>query len=205
MLAFLGWNPGTAKEIYTLEELINDFSLERVGKSGSKFDSTKTIWFNQQYLRNKSNSELAKIMITLVDHNVSIEFLEGVAKLMKERASFVSELIEDDYYFLQPKNFDAKTIRKKWKEDTPNVMINLLQVLSNINEFTSSNIEFVFKEFLELNELKMGQVLPNFRLIVTGEAMGPSMFEIAELLGKKEVISRFNIGIDKVSLEKQAS
>jgi glutamyl-tRNA synthetase len=205
MLAFLGWNPGTAKEIYTLDELINDFSLERVGKSGSKFDSTKTIWFNQQYLRNKSNSELAKMMITLVDHNVSIGFLEGVAKLMKERASFVSELIEDDYYFLQPKNFDAKTIRKKWKEDTPNVMINLLKVLSNINEFTSSNIEFVFKEFLELNELKMGQVLPNFRLIVTGEAMGPSMFEIAELLGKKEVISRFNIGIDKVSLEKQAS
>ena len=205
MLAFLGWNPGSAKEIYSLKELINDFSLERVGKSGSKFDPVKTIWFNQQYLRNKSNDELAKMMLPLIDNNISIEYLEGVAKLMKERASFVGELIEDDYFFLQPKQYDTKTIRKKWKEDTPKIMINLLEVLSNINEFTSSSIEIAFKDYLEINELKMGQVLPNFRLIVTGKAMGPSMFEISELLGKDEVISRFNIGIDKVSLEKQTS
>ncbi len=205
MLAFLGWNPGSAKEIYSLKELINDFSLERVGKSGSKFDPVKTIWFNQQYLRNKSNDELAKMMLPLIDNNISIEYLEGVAKLMKERASFVGELIEDDYFFLQPKQYDTKTIRKKWKEDTPKIMINLLEVLSNINEFTSSSIEIAFKDYLEINELKMGQVLPNFRLIVTGKAMGPSMFEIAELLGKDEVISRFNIGIDKVSLEKQTT
>ena len=191
MLAFLGWNPGNAKELYSIEELINDFSLERVGKSGAKFDPEKTKWFNQQHLRNKSNNELAILMQKGISHETDIAYLEGVAELMKERAVFVNELLEDDYFFSIPENFDEKTFRKKWKENSFEIMNNLKSVFEGDDEFSVSTIESNFKNFLEANSLGMGAVLPCFRLILTGKGMGPSAFAIAALLGKKEVLKRF--------------
>ena len=195
MLAFLGWNPGNAKELYSIEELIHDFTLERVGKSGAKFDPEKTKWFNQQHLRNKSNNELALLMKKNTNHKVDLSYMEGVAELMKERAVFVHELLEDDYFFCAPENFDEKTFRKKWKENTSTIMTDLKTVLENDNEFSVSSIEANFKSFLEINALGMGAVLPCLRLILTGKGMGPSAFAIASLLGKKEVLNRFNTQI----------
>ncbi len=103
MLAFLGWNPGNSKELYSIKELIHDFSLDRVGKSGAKFDPEKSKWFNQQHLRQRSNKELAIMMLENSSHNVSLEYMGKVAQLMKERATFTSELLADDYFFTSPK------------------------------------------------------------------------------------------------------
>ena len=199
MLAFLGWNPGTSQELFSLDELIEEFTLERVGKSGAKFDPDKTKWFNQQYLRNKSNSDLGKLLKRKIEKDYPAEFLAEVAGLMKERASFVEDMLEGDYLFNPPSEYDAKTLRKKWKETTPANMENLKKVLNEIADFNATEIELRFKAFLEDNDLGMGAVLPNFRLLVTGKGMGPSMFQIAALLGKKETIDRFNHGIEKIT------
>ncbi len=198
MLAFLGWNPGTPQEIFSLEELCEAFTLERVGKSGSKFDPDKTKWFNQQYLREKSGAELAELIKPQIGADVSDEFLAGVCELMKERASFTHELLADNYFFETPSEFDEKTIRKKWKEHTPQIIEELTAKYESLNNWTSAEIEKTFKDFLTEKELGMGAVLPNFRVLVTGKGMGPSMFQISELLGKEEVIKRLKSGIEKL-------
>ncbi len=192
MLAFLGWNPGTEKELYSVEELISEFSLERVGKSGAKFDPEKTKWFNQQHLRLKSNNELANMMMESSDWNVAIDYMEKVAELMKERASFTSELLTDEYFFESPKSYDEKTFRKKWKESSGIIMTDLFKELEKDVEFSSDSIENIFKNFITKREIGMGAVLPCMRLILTGKGMGPSVFAIASLLGKEEVMKRFN-------------
>lgn len=198
MLAFLGWNPGTPQEIFSLEELVEAFTLERVSKSGAKFDPEKTKWFNQQYLRAKSNEELGALLRNKIEGDYSDAYLAGVASMMKERASFIDDMLEGDYFFGRPTEFDEKTANKKWKEQTPEILTSLAGQFDSINDWISENIEVSFKAFLESNELGMGAVLPNFRLAVTGKGMGPSMFEIAELLGKQETLERITEGISKL-------
>lgn len=198
MLAFLGWNPGTPQEIFSLDELVEAFTLERVSKSGAKFDPDKTKWFNQHYLRAKSNEELAQLLSEKIDGDYSIEFLAGVAGMMKERASFIDEMLEGTYFFERPTEFDSTTVRKKWKENTADTMKELISVFEGTTEWTAENLEVVFKQFLTDRELGMGAVLPNFRLLVTGLGMGPSMFSICELLGKQETLERMKDGIQKV-------
>ncbi|MGB1039302.1 MAG: glutamate--tRNA ligase [Flavobacteriales bacterium] len=198
MLAFLGWNPGTEQEIFSLDELIEAFSLERVGKSGAKFDPVKTKWFNEQFLRMKSNEELASLLKPLIDFEVEDQYLAQVSELLKERAVFVSDMTEDDFYFKAPESYDEKTIRKKWKENTPQIIEAMIQKFEEIEDFSSENVELVFKQYLTDNELGMGAVLPNFRVLVTGKGMGPSMFQIASILGKEETLSRLKSGLQKV-------
>jgi glutamyl-tRNA synthetase len=208
MLAFLGWNPGTTEEIFSLEELVEAFTLERVGKSGAKFDPDKTKWFNEQYLRAKSNEELAQLVKPFVEEKgytyANDEMLAGVCGLMKERASFIADLLADDYLFIAPSEYDEKTLRKKWKERTPNFINQLKGILEGIADFNSENIETEFKAFLEKEELGFGAVLPGFRLLVTGAGMGPSMFDVCALLGKEETLDRINIGLAKVIELKQS-
>ncbi len=199
MLAFLGWNPGTPEEIFSLEELVKAFTLDRVSKSGAKFDPEKAKWYNQQYLRSKSDQELAKLLMPLVDTEIPEEKLARIASLMKERASFINDLLEVDYLFDAPKTFDEKTIRKKWKDSSAEIMQNLATHFDSITNFEAEKIEASFKEFLQQTELGMGTVLPLFRLLVTGKAMGPSMFEISELVGKQETLNRLRSGIAIVS------
>jgi glutamyl-tRNA synthetase len=198
MLALLGWNPGTPQEIFSLEELVAAFSLERVSKSGAKFDPEKTKWFNQQYLRAKSNEELGALLSKKIEGDYSPAYMAGVANMMKERASFIDDMLEGDYFFGRPTEFDEKTAKKKWKDQTPEILTALADKFNTVSDWTSENIEISFKSFLEEKELGMGAVLPNFRLAVTGKGMGPSMFEIAELLGKKETIERIAEGISKL-------
>ena len=203
MLSFLGWNPGTTQEIFSMEGLIEAFSLERVGKAGAKFDFDKTRWFNQQYLRSKSKEELAQdLQIILKENGVEAEdnFVETVCEQLKERATFVKDMWEEGkYYFSAPTIYDEKTIRKKWKEDTPKYVLELKNKLSVLSDFSSENIEVEFKKYLEENELGMGRLLPAFRVCLTGLGMGPSLFDIASLLGKEETITRMETALEKIN------
>ena len=203
MLSFLGWNPGTTQEIFTMKGLIEAFSLERVGKAGAKFDFDKTRWFNQQYLRLKSKEALAQdLQIILKENGVEAEdnFVETVCEQLKERATFVKDMWEEGkYYFSAPNRYDEKTIRKKWKEDTPKYVSELKDKLSLLSDFSSENIEVEFKKYLEENELGMGRLLPAFRVCLTGLGMGPSLFDIASLLGKEETIKRMETALEKIN------
>ena len=202
MLAFLGWNPGTPQELFSLNELCKTFSLERVGRSGAKFDFDKTKWYNQQYLRSKTKTELAEtLQVLLKENNINadINYVANVCEQLKERATFVKDMWDEGkYFFQQPRLYDEKTIRKKWTDNTHFLLNELRLEISKIEKFTSEEIETVFKQFLESNKIKMGVLLPAFRLSLTGLGMGPSLFNIAELIGKKETLSRIDIAIKKI-------
>ena len=202
MLSLLGWNPGTTKEIFSLEELIKEFSLERVGRSGAKFDFDKTKWFNQQYLRNKNNFDLADELIPLLkEQGFSAEkkFVTRVCNELKERATFVSDMLNEGRYFFEPPtSYDEKTVRKKWKEHTPEILDALKERLLNLDEFSSDKIQLEFQEILAQFNIGMGQLLPQFRLALTGIGMGPSLFNISEIIGKKETITRIETAINNI-------
>ena len=203
MLSFLGWNPGTTQEIFSMEGLIEAFSLERVGKAGAKFDFDKTRWFNQQYLRAKTKEELSQdLQVILKENGVEAEddFVATVCEQLKERATFIKDMWEEGkYYFSAPTSYDEKTISKKWKEDTPKYMTELKYRIEKISDFNSENIEKEFKSYLEENELGMGKLLPAFRVSLTGLGMGPSLFDIASLLGKEETIKRMETALAKIN------
>ncbi len=200
MLAFLGWNPGTEQELFSLDELVKEFSLERVGKSGAKFDPDKTKWFNEQYLRAKSDKELAQLIKPLVG-DVSEELLVGVCGLMKERVSFTGEILEKGKYFFEaPTSYDAKMVKKKWKDDSPQIVEELITVFSN-TEFKSASLETAFKTFVEEKELGFGKPMIAIRLSITGEGGGPSLFDIMELIGEEESIARLHAGIKNIKKE----
>lgn len=202
MLAFLGWNPGTAQEIFSMDELIESFSLKRVGKAGAKFDFDKTKWFNQQYLRSKSGEELAQLIQSKIPKSKTLDkaFLAKACELMKERATFIEDIWESSQiFFYPPSQYDEKTSRKKWKENTPDILNKVVDLFNDMTDFSASEVEKEFKALLEKNEWGLGMVLPTFRLAVTGLGMGPSMFEISELLGKQEVVERINTAIQKLS------
>ena len=200
MLAFLGWNPGTEKEIFSLEELVEAFSLERVSKAGAKFDPEKTKWFQQQYLRSTSDSHLAEIIAESSEIDISREKLETICALMKERATFPKDIIEDGSYLMSAPNFyDEKMISKKWKSNTHEIMSDWKMILDQLESFDAVTIESSFKQFLSSNELGFGAVLLPFRILVTGVGAGPGMFDIAAYLGKDEVISRMNKGLNYIA------
>ena len=203
MLSLLGWNPGTTQEIFSMNELVQSFSLDRVGKAGAKFDFDKTKWFNQQYLRAKNKEDLAnELQIILKENNIKMDdkFVASVCNQLKERATFVKDMwLEGAYYFAAPTTYDEKTIRKKWKEDTPKFLSELKIRLEKISDFSSINIEIEFKKYLEDNDLGMGRLLPAFRLALTGLGMGPSLFDIASLLGKTETLMRMEVALNTIT------
>ena len=200
MLAFLGWNPGTTQEMFSLEELVHSFTLERVSKAGAKFDPEKTKWFQQQYLRNKSNKSLAEILSNSLQTDLSNDDLETICSLMKERATFTSEILKDGNYLIDiPKSYDLKLISKKWKSNTNDIMESWKKTLQTIESFDAISIESCFKEFLASNELGFGAVLLPFRILVTGVGAGPGMFDISAFLGKEEVLSRIENGLLNIS------
>lgn len=199
MLAFLGWNPGTTQEIFSMDELIKAFSLDRVGKAGAKFDPDKTKWFQQQYLKHTSDEELASILKNQFNLTESDERLAAFCKLMKERAVFVKDMMTEGAYLLQtPESYDEQTVNKKWKPESGALMNEWLEKLEDVEPFDAASVEMAFKTFLEEKGLGVGAVLPLFRLLVTGAGMGPSMFEIAAFLGKEVCIERMKNGISKL-------
>ncbi|MDC6365167.1 MULTISPECIES: glutamate--tRNA ligase [Flavobacteriaceae] len=198
-LALLGWNPGTEQELFSLEELIQAFSLERVNKSGARFDPEKTKWFNHQHLQQKTDAQLAELYTKELQGKslkTSIDYVEKVVSLIKERANFVSDFWElSDYFFEAPSTYAEKGVKKQWKENTPNIMKAVKNLLENIEEFTSSNVEKTVKDWIAAEELSFGKVMPPFRLVIVGDMKGPHLFDILELLGKEESIQRITYAL----------
>jgi nondiscriminating glutamyl-tRNA synthetase len=197
-LALLGWNDGTEKELFSLEELEDAFDLNRVHKSGAKFDPEKNKWFNHQYLVKKDDADLAKSFAPILAEkgiSVSENVLIRIVSLIKERANFVSEFWElSDYFFVAPTSYDEKA-RKNWKEETPALMQELISVLGEITDFTSLNIETIVKDWMTKNEIGMGKVMQPYRLSLVGALKGPHLFDIVELIGKEETIKRIEKAI----------
>jgi glutamyl-tRNA synthetase len=202
-LAMLGWNPGTEQELFSLSELIETFSLDRVNKSGARFDPDKTKWYNQNYLQAKSDDELAALF-SLVLNNKEIpteDFNKGwltkIVSLIKERAVFVSDFWElSDYFFIAPVSYNEKAAKKQWKEGTSEILNQLVSKLERIEDFSSENVEHQVKEWISEQELSFGKVMPPLRLVIVGDMKGPHIFDILEMIGKAESIQRIRTAIN---------
>jgi glutamyl/glutaminyl-tRNA synthetase len=197
-LALLGWNDGTEKEMYTLEELVNAFDLNRVHKAGAKFDPEKNKWFNHKYLVNRNDEFLAKDFAPILyEKGIDVDYttLTKIVSLIKDRAHFVTEFWElSDFFFVAPTAFDEKA-SKNWKAETPVLMQEMISVLEEITDFTSINIETIVKDWMTKNEIGMGKVMQTFRLSLVGALKGPHLFDIVEVIGKDETISRIQKAI----------
>ena len=193
ILAFLGWNPGTEQELFNLDELIASFSLERVVKSGAKFDPEKAKWFNQQYLVQKTGKEISQLMISLDKSLQNVQNLDKIGDLMKERVHFASEIMEKgSYFFEKPADFDQKVVKKKWKEDSVAVVKQLRSLFDAQVDFQATALEQVFKEYVEGEAIPFGLAMISLRLCLTGQGGGPNLFEIMDVLGKTETIRRLD-------------
>ncbi len=199
MLALLGWNPGTEKEIFSMEELIDAFSIERVHKSGSRFDPEKAKWFNHHYLQQKTNMQLAlefrEILRSKGFHHDTVN-LETIIGLVKERVSFVKDIWkETDFFFRSPETYDPEGVRKRWKPETPALMAELRSVLVNVEEFSPSDAEQLVKSWIEAKGYDIGAVMNAFRLLIVGALRGPHIFDIISWIGKEETLKRIDKGI----------
>jgi len=211
-LAFLGWNPGTEQEIFSLTELVNAFDLKRVNKSGARFDPDKTKWYNQQYLQLKNDVELAELFLPILDKRLinslpaditirakDISYITKVVGLIKERAIFVKDFWDlGNFFFIAPTAYDEKATKKQWKEITSETMKDLISVLTEIDDFTSEQVEIIVKAWITNKELGFGKVMPPFRLALVGAMKGPDIFEISTLIGKEETINRLKNAIEKL-------
>jgi len=201
MLLMLGWNPGTEQEIFNQEEMINHFSLERVVKSGARFDPDKAKWFNEMWMRSMSTENLLVLLQPLAEDmeaDLSSDQLMGVINLMKERVSFIHEFLEAEYLFHAPSNFDEKTVKKKWKEKSDELMKQLAVKFEEREDFNAVTAKETFSGFMEEKEVGFGQIGPALRVLLTGLGGGPDLFEIMAFLGKEETLSRIRKGIPKV-------
>lgn len=203
ILVMLGWNPGTEQEIFSLEELIQEFSLEKVGKSGARFDPEKAKWYNQQYIQQKSDEELALMFQPLLKHR-NIEstdsYVSRVCSMIKERIVFIADIWEQGYYFFQkPATYDEKSIKKIWKEDTPNLLNSVIPILEKCKPFTAQNLDKEIKALIDKKEMGFGKVLNPLRLALVGSGKGAHLFDIMELLGKKETIERIHMMLEVLS------
>ena len=199
-LALLGWNPGTEQEVFSLKELVEAFDLGRCSKSGAKFDYQKGIWFNHEYILNKSSEEIAKLFAPIVAGNgidESMERIEQVVAMMKDRVNFVKELWPlCSFFFIPPTTYDEKTVRKRWKADSAVVMRELSALLEQLDDFSIENQEREVKAWIERRGYKLGDVMNAFRLALVGIGKGPGMFDISAFLGKEETLSRLKRAIE---------
>jgi len=196
ILAFLGWNPGTTQEIFSMEQLIDAFSLERVGKAGSRFDFEKAKWYNQQYIKALPAEVLMDMIKPLIEQlniKVTNEYLAKVCDILKERITFPKEIIDQgDYFFAKPISFDETVLKKKWKDNTMQIINNFAEILKNTDDFSQENIEQVLNNYIKDSNIGNGDILPQLRLVITGKSLGPSTGGIISILGKEETLQRIN-------------
>ena len=205
-LALLGWNPGTEQEMFTLEELVEAFDIAKCSKAGAKFAYEKGIWFNHEYILKKSAQEIAELWYPEVLQHVAplsdtidpvstkealFERVVKVCEMMKDRVSFVKELWPlCSFFFEAPTEYDEKTAKKRWKEDSAQTLSELCEVLEGLDDFSLEHQEQVVHAWIERKELKLGNVMNAWRLALVGEGKGPGMFDISAFLGKEETIRR---------------
>jgi glutamyl-tRNA synthetase len=203
MLALLGWNPGTEKEIFSMDELINSFSIERVHKSGSRFDPEKARWFNHYYLQCRSNNELAlefREFLRAQGFHHDIVDIETLVELVKGRVSFVKDMWQEtDFFFRSPETYDQDVIKKKWMPESSAQMLELKSILDNIEEFKPPVIEQVVKKWIEEKGHNTGAIMNAFRLVIVGASRGPHMFDIVSWIGKEETLRRIDNGIAAIA------
>lgn len=201
-LALLGWNPGNDQELMSMEELIGLFDLTHCSKAGAKFDYKKGTWFNHEYILRKSDKELVELFKpVLLANGVDISlyddsYLTKVVSLVKGRVDFVKELWEQSrFFFVSPTSYAEKDVKKRWNEETPRIMAELMGLLKNIEDFSSKPTEDIVIGWITKKQYHMGNVMNAFRLAVVGECKGPHMFDITELLGKAETLARIEKAI----------
>ncbi|MBR6286682.1 MAG: glutamate--tRNA ligase, partial [Bacteroidaceae bacterium] len=199
-LALLGWNPGTEQEILSLDELVKLFDISKCSKAGARFDYVKGTWFNHEYILMKSDEEIARQFEPFVRENGvddSFERIQLVVSMMKGRVSFVKELWPlCSFFWIAPTEYDEKTVKKRWKEDSPEMMKALMEVLRGIDDFSIENQETVVMKWIEDNGYHTGNILNAFRLTIVGEGKGPHVFDISAFLGKEETLRRMERAIE---------
>jgi glutamyl-tRNA synthetase len=199
MLALLGWNPGTEQEIFSMDELIDAFSIDRVGKSGSRFDPEKAKWFNHQYLQKKTNNHLAlefREFLRARGYQIDIIRVETLIGLIKERVSFVKDIWEQtDFFFKAPETYDQEAVKKRWKDDSAILLKELRSLLAGTSDFSASLTEEIIKGWIEKNNYNTGAIMNAFRLVIVGALKGPHMFDIISWIGKDETLRRIDQGI----------
>ncbi|MDX5348011.1 MAG: glutamate--tRNA ligase, partial [Hymenobacteraceae bacterium] len=203
-LALLGWNPGTQQEIFSMQELIDAFSIERIGKSGTRFDIQKARWFNEQYLRAKPNEELAHYLLgALHEHGMDcpLEKAEKIVGLMKERVTFPQDFWrEAAYFFVAPTEYNEKVASKKWNAQVASVFEEYKNELATLEPFTAVTVKETLMNLLEKHGMKIGQVMQALRLAVTGLEAGPDLMEIIEVIGRDETTRRIENALEKLQV-----
>ena len=210
-LALLGWNPGDDREIFSMDELIKEFSIDHCSRKGAKFDFEKGKWFNHEYLMNMADADLAKLFKPVLEqHGVNVadfsdEYITEVVALVKSRANFVVDLWDQaSFFFERPTSYSEKDIRKRWKPETPELMHQLIGLLDNADMEDAEDTEKLVMDWIDNNGLHKGNVMNAFRLTVVGECRGPHMFDITRLLGRDETIARIEAGIKDIQLPADA-
>ncbi|NLE35599.1 MAG: glutamate--tRNA ligase [Bacteroidales bacterium] len=203
MLALLGWNPGTEQEIFTMDELIAAFSIDRVGRSGARFDPDKAKWFNAKYFQAKNDEELAHLLMPVVqEKGFQPDFgkLVKIVSLVKERVGFVRDLWnEADFFFVAPESYDHDVVRKRWNNDSPRQMTELFGIIAGVQPFTPEVLEKSVKEWIASKGYNTGAILNLFRLLLVGASRGPHLFDIAALIGRDETLARLGNGISRLA------
>jgi glutamyl-tRNA synthetase len=204
-LAFLGWNPGTNQEIFSLNELIKAFSVERIGKAGAKFDIHKAQWFNQQYLRAKPNEELAKYLLdSLAKENIlcSNEKAAKIASIMKERVTFPQDIWEQGkFLFHAPTTFDESVVSKKWNDDAVKVLSAYKDELPKLPTFEATIAKTTLEKVTSSLGIGTGKILQALRLSITGAGVGPDLMMVMEIIGKEEVIKRIDYALKTLNVK----
>ncbi|MGB5170655.1 MAG: glutamate--tRNA ligase [Eudoraea sp.] len=210
-LSLLGWNPGTEQEIFSKEELITLFKIDKVHKAGARFDPEKTKWYNHQYLQKKTSEELALDFVPILNSSLipslafdikytsKLEYLEKVVSLLKERAFFVKDFWElGEYFFHTPQNYNEKATKKRWKTTTSPLLKELYDLLKDLSDFSSATIEEKTKNWISENNLSFGEIMPPLRIAIVGDLKGPHLFDIMDTIGKTESLNRLNIALKKL-------
>ena len=202
IIALLGWNPGHNTEMMSMDELIAQFSFEKVSKSGAKFDPEKAKWFNQQYLRKKEDKDLAQEFLKDL-HNRGLHpdaaYVENVCRLIKEKAHFIKEFWDlGSFFFIAPDKYDEDIIKKRWKDAVPAAIAKGKDDFKNTTDWTAAELEKSFKQSCENCNVNPGSVMQMFRVCISGIGGGPVLWEMAELLGKDEVIHRLEAALERI-------
>lgn len=208
MLAFLGWNPGTEQEIFSLDELVKAFSFSHIHKAGAKFDPEKAKWFNEQYLRAKTDEEIANNVRPLIQQTFGFaydncrldnQFLNVAVNLLKPRVQFEHEIpVKGNYLFQAPTSFDETVVQKKWKDNSRAFFDALIDAYKNAADFSPENTKTLFEDIASKNGMKAGEVLQLFRVLVSGEGSGVDLFGMVSLLGKVDVCNRIESALTKL-------
>ena len=192
-LAFLGWNPGTEQEIFTLDELIEAFDLKKVNKSGARFDPDKIKWFNHHYMQEQYNDVLAEAFKAQRSElsEIDLHYISMVIGLIKERATFVSDFWDlSHFFFTAPYSYDEKASKKAFKDDTKALMTNLIDIVNQVEDFSVENLQTAIKGWITANEIGFGKVMMPLRLALVGALQGPDVFDIMFMIGKAETVKR---------------